>query len=490
MPLAGKGTDGQMRRVEHRYAGTGWEPFPERRRFKKGGTSAPPAVNPAQLAGAQVDANLQTAQGQSALNNVRTTSPLGKSFFEQGPDGRWSLNQSLDPSTAPVYAGQTGLASMLANLGQGAAQWGSSPAQAGATLLDQALGNIGPAAVGQAAPNLQKTLDFGSLGPLPTTRPGDYTRTLDFIGLERLPTSADNFGKAITDAQNAAYDTQAGYLNPQFAQKASDLRQQLADEGIPVGSAAYSRAQGDLGRQSTLAYQQAQNEAVSAGQAEQARLFGEALSGRQQGVNERLTAGNFQNATTRQALADALASRAQGASEIGQAGQFRNAAEQQGWQDPLTALSTLAGVGTGITGSAASNLATLNPLSGFEWAGNLPTFGGSPTVVSPANVVGAGQVANQAAANRFNAANTLNNQLFNGLGTAGGALFGGGGNGGLGGILSGFFGGGGAGTAADFGGGGTALGIADQLGLQAAPLAADAGGGGFLGGLGALLGFL
>jgi hypothetical protein len=143
-------------------------------------------------------------------------------------------------------------------------------------------------------------------------------------------------------------------------------------------------------------------------------------------------------------------------------------------------------VGTGITGSAASNLATLNPLSGFEWAGNLPTFGGSPTVVSPANVVGAQNAANQANLGRFAAANTLNNTLFNGVGTLGGAALSG--NGGLSGLLSGFFGGGG--TAADFGGGGAALGVADQLGLQAAPLAADAGGGGFLSGLGSLLGFL
>jgi hypothetical protein len=52
-------------------------------------------------------------------------------------------------------------------------------------------------------------------------------------------------------------------------------------------------------------------------------------------------------------------------------------------------------------------------------------------------------------------------------------IFGGGGLGGLGGAATG-----GAFGAGDFGGGAAALGIADQLGLGAAPLAADAGGGG------------
>jgi hypothetical protein len=478
-----------MRGLEPRrtsYAGAAVELFPERRRFKKGGTSAPPSANPSAVAGAQLNANIGTAQAQSALNNVRTTSPLGTSFFEQGPDGRWSLNQSLDPSTAPVYGAQTGLAATLAQQAQGGAPWVASGAQGGATLLDQALRSIGPAAL-NPAPTLQRSLDFSSLGPLPNPNPADFTRSLDFTGLEKLPTSSQDFGRAVTDAQNAAYNTQAGYLDPQFAQKGSDLRQQLADEGIGVGTQAYSRAQGDLGRQSTLAYQQAQDAAVAAGQAEQQRLFGEALSGRQQGVNEALTSGQFRNQTNQSILGDLLASRAQGASEIGQAGQFANTAAQQGWQDPLTALASLAGTGTGITGSAASNLATLNPLSGFEWAGQLPTFGGSPTAISPANVVGAQQVANQAAANRFTAANTLNNQLFNGLGTVGGAALSGTGPFSSTGIFGNIFGAGagGAGAIGSLGSAATDLGA-----LSAAPAVTGAAGFDGLSTLGSFLPFL
>jgi hypothetical protein len=482
-----------MRGLEPRrtsYAGAAVELFPERKRFKKGGTSAPPGADPSAVAGAQLNANIGTAQAQSALNNVRTTSPLGTSFFEQGPDGRWSLNQTLDPSTAPVYGAQTGLAATLAQQAQGGAPWVASGAQGGGTLIDQALRNIGPAAL-NPAPTLQRNLDFSSLGPLPNPNPADFTRSLDFTGLEKLPTSSQDFGRAVTDAQNAAYNTQAGYLDPQFAQKGSDLRQQLADEGIGVGTQAYSRAQGDLGRQSTLAYQQAQDAAVAAGQAEQQRLFGEALSGRQQGVNEALTSGQFRNQTNQSILGDLLASRTQGANEIAQGGQFANTAAQQGWQDPLTALASLASTGTGITGSAASNLATLNPLSGFEWAGALPTFGGSPTAVSPANVVGAQNAATTANAVRFNAANTLNNTLFNGLGTLGGAALSGTGPFSANGAIGPLFGAGGLFSS----GGGGAIGslgpaVTDLSAFSAAPAVTGAAGFDGLSTLGSFLPFL
>ena len=399
-----------------RYAGADFSPSPIRRRFKsggKGGAQTPAAVDPFQLASTQAQANIATAQKQSELNNVRTTSPLAKSFFEQGPDGRWSLNQELDPSTQPVYQQQTELAARLPDLGYDVANIAAGPALGGAAITDAAYNNILPSALLPRA-DLQNRLDFSGLGTLPSSQTG--------------------FGPSIEQAQNAAYDTSAGFLDPQFAQKRSDLRQQLADQGIGIDSDAYSRAQGDLGRQETLAYKQAQDAAVAAGNEQQARLFAEDLSARQQG-----------------------------ASEIGTAGNFRNAAEQQLWQDPLTALASLAGTGTGITGSAAQDLTTLNPLSGFEWAGALPTFGGSPTAVSPANVVGAGQVANQAAANRFTAQNTLNNQLFNGLGTLGGAANTALGGGATGGLLGSLFSPASV-ASADFGGGGAALGIADALG--------------------------
>jgi hypothetical protein len=470
--------------------------------MSKGGASAPPAIDPNALAASQAQSNIATAGAQSALNNVNTTSPLGTSFFTQGPDGRWSLNQQLGQPEQGVYNSQLGLGGNLANLGYNIANIVTGPANYGANALGGAFNSIFPSTL-NPSPQLQTGLNFGSLGALPSSASGQGLNfeglgmlpspvagsSLNFNSLGALPSSTADFSKQTDAARQAAYNAQAGFLDPQFAQKRSDLRQQLADEGIGVGTDAYSRAQGDLGRQSTLAYQQASDAATQAGQAEQARLFGEDLSARQQGAGELQAAQAANQAQLQRMFGESLASRQQGAgevqamqaqqqklfaedlaarqqggSELQAQGTFGNQALQQMWQNPLTALQSLSGIGTGILG-----------LSGFQSAGSLPTFGGSPTTVSPANVVGAGQVAAQNAANRFTAGNTLNNQLFNGVGSLGGAL--GLGNGGLGSLLGGsggLFSAGGL-----LGSQGPLLGTAADASIAAggAPLALDAAAG-------------
>jgi hypothetical protein len=255
---------------------------------------------------------------------------------------------------------------------------------------------------------------LGNVANLANSLPGG---PVNFGGVAPLST---NFPDQVAQAQNAAYNTQAGFLDPQFAEKKSDLTQQLADQGINPGSEAYDRAQGDLGRQSDLAYQQAKDAAVAAGNQEQQTLFGESLQGRQQGVNEAL----------------------------------------QQYQSPFNAIGSLAGSAGGLLGTGAGDLATLGGLGNFSWAGGVPTFGGSPTTVQPSNVVGAQQAANQGNYYRSAQGMALNNQLGSGLGSLatglGGSnlLFGSQGLSGLlganpqTGLLGGLFGGGaGAGTA-------------------------------------------
>jgi hypothetical protein len=98
-------------------------------------------------------------------------------------------------------------------------------------------------------------------------------------------------------------------------------------------------------------------------------------------------------------------------------------------------------------------------------------------------------VANQAAANRFTAGNTLNNQLFNGLGTVGGAALSGTGPFSSTGIFGNIFGAGaGAGGAGAIGSLGSA---ATDLGaLSAAPAVTGAAGFDGLSTLGSFLPFL
>ena len=80
-----------------RYAGAAFDLYDIRKRHKKGGGSAPPAIDPIALGEAQKNANIETAKVQSQLSNVNTTSPLGTSFFTPGANNQWNLEQKLTP---------------------------------------------------------------------------------------------------------------------------------------------------------------------------------------------------------------------------------------------------------------------------------------------------------------------------------------------------------------------------------------------------------
>lgn len=76
------------------------------------------------------------------------------------------------------------------------------------------------------------------------------------------------FGGSNADkkAEQAAYNSWADKNEPLFDRQASKLQDQLANQGIPVGSEAYSRAMADLSRDQNDARAQAQNQAYLTGQ--------------------------------------------------------------------------------------------------------------------------------------------------------------------------------------------------------------------------------
>ncbi len=270
--------------------------------MSKPGTSAPPSVNVGQLIGQQGQSNASAAELQSGLNNAGVSSPFGSSFWTPtaidpgtGHPSNWQQTQQLSGPAQQVFGNQLGLAGWLANNGAQLSQDATSLGGAGGGLV--------------------------------------------YNALAAMPQSASATNQAVTSAQNAAYNTQAGYLNPQFAEKQSDLNQQLADQGISAGSDAYSRAQGDLGRESDLAYQQAQNAAVAAGNQEQNTLFGQNLA----------------------------------------TGQF----------------------GQNLLSSSAADLSGLGSLANFGWAGGIPSQGGSPSGVAASNLGQLQAAANQGNQNNF-----------------------------------------------------------------------------------------
>lgn len=100
---------------------------------------------------------------------------------------------------------------------------------------------------------------------------------------------------AVQAAANAAYGTQAQYLDPQWSQAAEQEQSTLANQGLNPDSAAYQNAMQIFGNQQNQAYQGALNAAVTAGDAEQNTLFGQQLQG-----------GEFANTAQGQAFNQAL----------------------------------------------------------------------------------------------------------------------------------------------------------------------------------------
>jgi hypothetical protein len=78
---------------------------------------------------------------------------------------------------------------------------------------------------------------------------------------------------------NQYWDAQKNMLDRVFARQGETLDQKLANQGLPIGSEAYSDATGDLAQQQNQAYEQASANALGQG-------FSQALTTRQQLGNE------------------------------------------------------------------------------------------------------------------------------------------------------------------------------------------------------------
>jgi len=95
------------------------------------------------------------------------------------------------------------------------------------------------------------------------------------------PTQQDMQGDLTSD-ENSLYQQQTQYLDPQFSQEQQQLQSQLANQGIPMGSAAYNTAMQNYNLQKQQAYSNAQNQAISGGAQYQSTLSNTALQNQAQ----------------------------------------------------------------------------------------------------------------------------------------------------------------------------------------------------------------
>ncbi|MGE0252010.1 MAG: hypothetical protein AB7G80_04960 [Dongiaceae bacterium] len=129
----------------------------------------------------------------------------------------------------------------------------------------------------------------GNLSSLPS-----FQSQINFGALNPLPSSQDFSGDALR-VEQSTFDRARNLLTPEFDRQNNRSVQQLANQGLPIGSEAYQEELDRLDRQRNQALEAASQDAVQAGRAEQQRLFANALATRQTGLGEQLQSINLNN---------------------------------------------------------------------------------------------------------------------------------------------------------------------------------------------------
>lgn len=276
-----------------RRAKAGWRPtMPAQRRFKGGGSSPPPAPDPVATAQAQGAANKEAVYESARVNQINEQTPYGGVTWtgEIGSPDR-TRTTTLTPSQQIQLNQQN-------QLGE----------------------NLGAMAIQRAGQIETDPLSFDGLPA--------YQGGVDLSGLPKRAGTGDYSADELR-AEEAAFNRAWGRLDPQFQQERTALETQLANQGIGVGTDAYSRSLADFDRRMNDARIAASYDAINAGQAMNQNLFNQALSARSAALNEELQNVGLNNAarlqginetqTLRNAPINELAAILQGTPAIGNA---------------------------------------------------------------------------------------------------------------------------------------------------------------------------
>lgn len=218
----------------------------------KSAPSAPAVPSAAETAAAQSTSNANTAASQAALDNVDQYTPYGSTTY--APNGSYTDGQG---DTVPTYAQTTSLSPMGQQLLTG----------------EQGVQNT-------LIPTAQ---NLASQTAASTTTPLNFN-TADSATLNSSPQQLNS------QAANAVYNEEAGFLAPQWGQQQEQLQDQLSRQGIGVGSTAYGNAETQFDNAQTQAYQSAADSATAQGAQSAQALNQTALADQQQNINQQQTA--------------------------------------------------------------------------------------------------------------------------------------------------------------------------------------------------------
>jgi hypothetical protein len=236
----------------------------------KSSPKAPPAPDPAVVAGLQTGANIDSAIANSYIGNANVNSPYGSTTFNKtgsvNVDGhnvpRFTQNIKLSPGQQKLLNQQQAIGGKMNDLAL------SQTARL-QRVLGQPIDTRGLAGwnTGPNAPRLARSFEDV----------GDPTRTL----------GPSDYEGARTKVEEAIYSR----LNPQLDRDRASLESDLVNQGFHRGTEAFDNKMREFREQSNDARMQA----VLAGGQEQSRLFGMDLS-----------RGQFENAAQQQAYDQAL----------------------------------------------------------------------------------------------------------------------------------------------------------------------------------------
>lgn len=123
---------------------------------------------------------------------------------------------------------------------------------------------------------------------------GGWNDVLKSMGIdwEKIPGiygDAASQENLVNQSRDAMYSQQARYLDPQYQQQQNELISRLANQGVTMGSQAYTTAMDNFARQRDSAYGNARDSSINQGNQFANQLFGQGLQAHQSGVNDWLS---------------------------------------------------------------------------------------------------------------------------------------------------------------------------------------------------------
>lgn len=279
--------------------------------------STPQPVDPYTQAAAQYGLSTGTAQFNAGLNRTNNVNPMGGSYWSAAYPGQGSgapgstqmfPGGGLGGSGLPTSGGLTGPSAS----GPGAGVTNAPPAYTGNHAPYTSIGGNGMS-LGQVpsfglgagsatgtqglpgAPNYSSNMQSPTGGAPTYTQ---YTslapqfqdalnKPIDTSGLAGMP-GGPSTTQDLQNTQDALYQKQMQYLQPEQDLQSSQLQSQLANEGATIGSPAYNNEMARMSRQQQAQTSDARTQAITGAGAEQSRLFGLGT----QGLTNQITARN------------------------------------------------------------------------------------------------------------------------------------------------------------------------------------------------------